>query len=228
MENIISELRQVMSERQVMYQFLARGFRKEVDHELLSEISEMDFSINSGIEEFDQGFQKLDSFIHETNEATLDDLAADFARIFLGAGSGKPSAAFPYESVYTSPRGLLMQEARDKVVEIYRQEGLQLPANIHEPEDHIAFELSFVSHLCEKTGQALENQFTEAIACYLQMQSDFVEKHLCNWVPRLCQDVMNTAATDFYKALALITIGYLDIDRDLIVDLLNTLKEESV
>lgn len=223
MSDVKSELARVMAGRQVMYRFLARAFRAEIDSELLDELIQVDFSTHSGVREVDEGFQMLGRFLQELNERTLPDLAADYARIFLGAGPRQAHSAFPYESVYTSPQGLLMQEARDQVVELYRQEGIQCSADCRDPEDHIAQELEFVAYLCEKNGQALEEQDDEAVAHCLRTQQGFIDSHLCKWAPRLCTDVARIAATDFYKAIALITSGYLAIDQKLIAGLLEML-----
>lgn len=218
--DVNSEFARVMAGRQVMYQFLARVFRAEIDRELLDEVIQLDFSANSGVQEIDTGFQMLGCFVQELDGTTLNDLATDYARIFLGAGPRPAGSAFPYESVYTSPQGLLMQEARDQVVEFYRQEGIHCSADCHDLEDHIAQELEFVAYLCEKTGQAMEERDDDAIAHYLHKQQGFIDSHLGTWAPRLCTDVARIAATDFYKAIALITSGYLVIDRKLIAGLL--------
>jgi putative dimethyl sulfoxide reductase chaperone len=223
-DDVKSECARVMAERQIMYRFLARAFRKEMDRELLDEIIQLDLSTVSGVQEIDTGFQMLGRFLQDLNETALNDLAADYARIFLGAGPRQAGGAFPYESVYTSPQGLLMQEARDQVVEFYRQEGVQCSTDFHDPEDHIAQELEFVAYLCEKTGQALEEQDDDAARHYLHKQRGFIDSHLSAWAPRLCTDVARIAATDFYKAIALITSGYLVIDQSLIADLLETQK----
>ena len=47
-------------------------------------------------------------------------------RAFIGHGIDAYSAAYPFESVYTSPKRLMMQEARDEVLAVYRSEGLDL------------------------------------------------------------------------------------------------------
>jgi putative dimethyl sulfoxide reductase chaperone len=214
------ELAQLMVERQAMYQFLARPYREEVDRDLLNELAQFDIPADTGVPGIDQGFQLLARYLGAVNETTLSDLAADYTRIFLGAGPNESGNAFPYESVYTSPRGLLMQEARDQVVELYRQEGLQRSADLRDPEDHLALELEFVALLCQKTAKALQAQDRGATAHCLSAQNHFLEKHLLPWVPRLCTDIVRIAATDFYKAIAAITASYLAIDQNLVADLL--------
>ncbi len=214
------ELHELMIEREAMYQFLARVYREEVDPELLPQICQMDFPVDTGVPEIDRGFQMLLHYLQAVKDTTLTDLASDYARIFFGVGPTQTGGAFPYESVYTSPRGLLMQEARDRVVAVYRKEGMERSAEICDPEDHLSFELEFVAHLCQKTLKAIETQDEEATASYLQKQQEFLEKHLLPWVPGFCADVERIAPSDFYRAVALITSGYLTIDHDLISDLL--------
>jgi len=215
-----TEPQRVMTERQDMYQFLASVYRKEVDQELLIAMGRMDCLINTGVFEIDHGLELLSHYLGACNQATLTELATDYARIFLGIGSGQAGGAFPFESVYTSPRGLLMQEARDEVVGLYRQDGIQCCADFHNSEDHLALELEFMAYLCSKTVQALEDQDEQAIAAAFQEQNSFLGKHLLNWVPRWCEDVERIATTDFYKGMALITAGYLVIDNHLVADLL--------
>ena len=48
------------------------------------------------------------------------ELAVDFAGSILAAGSYEERRATPYESVFTSETGLLMQEARDDVYRFVR------------------------------------------------------------------------------------------------------------
>ena len=215
-----TELQEMMFEREAMYRFLARVYREEVDPELLPQICRMDFPVDTGVTEIDQGFQMLAHYLLGVKETTLTDLAAEYARIFFGVGPTQSGGAFPYESVYTSPRGLLMQEARDQVVEFYRQESIQRSADFCDPEDHLSLELEFVACLCQKTMQAIESQDEEAASRYLQKQQDFLEKHLLAWVPSFCADVERIAPSDFYRAVALITSGYLTIDHESIADLL--------
>jgi TorA maturation chaperone TorD len=61
-------------------------------------------------------------------------------RAFIGHGNNAYSAAYPYESVYTSEKRLMMQDARDEVLAIYRSCHLDKAASWKENEDHIAVE----------------------------------------------------------------------------------------
>ena len=54
-------------------------------------------------------------YLSQADGTVLTELAVDYVRAFIGSGNDGFSAAYPYESVYTSPKRLMMQDARDEV-----------------------------------------------------------------------------------------------------------------
>ena len=72
----------------------------------------------------DEGYRLLATYLSNTWDNSVTDLAIDYVRVFIGHGIDAFSAAYPFESVYTSEKRLLMQEARDEVLAIYRSAGL--------------------------------------------------------------------------------------------------------
>ncbi len=199
-----------------MYAFLARFYRQEVDQELVECMRVVNFTSELDVPEVAEGYRIMDQYLKSAGDNVVVDLAVDYARIFLGCGPKQGEGAFPYESVYTSQRGLIMQEARDEVVAVYRTEGLVRDQVFNEPEDHIAFELVFMEYLCRKVQEALQQGDDETASSYLKKQKDFIQKHLMNWIPGFCDDVERIATTDFYKAVAKITVGYLKMEQELI------------
>ena len=76
----------------------------------------------------------------------VEELAVDYAATFLAAGSAEGAAALPCESVYTSPRRIFMQEARERVSRLYAEKGLGEDEALSDlMEDHIAPELAFMA-----------------------------------------------------------------------------------
>lgn len=219
-----AELTKLISNRGSTYGFLARIYRVEVDQELLDQMARMGLSIKVDLPEISEGYRMLKGFLEHLTERTVTDLAVDYARIFLGAGAKSGDGAYPYESVYTSPEGLVMQDARDQVFKLYREEGLDRAEELNEPEDHIAVELEFMSYLCQKTTEALKDGDKGGALGYLKKQNDFLEEHLMRWVPAFCDDVQRVALGDFYKAVANITIGYLSMEKDLIGELVDEIQ----
>ena len=170
------ELQQLMESRAHMYNMLARAFVEEADEELLKELKHMRFPQNTGNEDVDAAYRALYEFLRRTPESVIDDLAVDYARTFLGVGTMESRAAYPFESVYTSDRGLLMQDARDEVLAIYKSEGLaDALRNPHnEGEDHLSLELMFMRELSLRSAAALADDDEERCASTLLTQRNFL------------------------------------------------------
>lgn len=212
-------LQEVFNNTAQMYAFIARLYREEVDQELFEQLKNIEFASMPDIPELDEGYQIMDVYLKNHGEDPVLDLAVDYARTFLGFGPTAGHGAFPYESVYTSHKALIMQEARDEVVALYKSENIVRDESFIEPEDHIAFELVYLEHLCYKIEEAFKNDDDTMVSYYLGKKMEFMQEHLMNWVPGFCNDVEKFAGTDFYKALAKITVGYLQIGLELIEEL---------
>lgn len=127
------------------------------------------------------------------------ELAADHAACLLGMSADPVS---PYESVHTSGKRLMMQEARDQVVRSYAQAGFVKPAGLHLPEDHVAIELEFAGALAARAAEALEHGRQDD-ADRAQGQLDaFWRDHLAAWVPGFCDKLEVRAQTAFYRGVA--------------------------
>lgn len=198
-----------------MNHFLASLFLAEPDDALLDEIARLDLDLNVENPSLKRGFELLRSFCERSSATSSTDLAVEYARIFLGAGLEPGEGAYPYESVYTSERRLMMQEARDRVMEFYRRAGMHLDNSACEPEDHIGYELEFISHLCERAAESLRAGDTEGAIEHLDLQRRFLATHLLPWVPRLCEDVERIATSDFYVSVTRMTLGHLAVQHEL-------------
>ena len=66
----------------------------------------------------------------------------------------------------------------------------------------------------------------EARKC-LEVQRDFLNEHLGKWVPKLSADILKSARREFYKAIAKITEGYVEMDKKLVEELLDSLAADS-
>ena len=114
----------VLRGRMATYQFLSRLFRVEVDQELYDTLVSMRFPTNTGNALVDEGYRMICGYLSQADGTVLTELAVDYVRAFIGLGNDGFSAAYPYESVYTSPKRLMMQDARDEVLVLYRAFGL--------------------------------------------------------------------------------------------------------
>lgn len=199
-----SEAAALREGRRNYYNFLSRLYEKELSASFLEQMEAMEWDTDGEQEEMNAGCGLLKAWLAESDRSIREDeLAADYAKIFLAAGEAKGKAAFPYESVYTSKEKLIMQEAWEQVKAAYEAKGLVLAeGNADIKEDHISAELKFMGWLCEH-GSASE-------------QRDFLEKHLLNWAEDFVKDMEQYARTDFYKAIGKLTIGFLKYDKELL------------
>lgn len=223
------ELIPTNDDRKVLYQFLATIYATEITVHFLRELSKKtDLFLASaddpeiGGSEIADGFKQIASYASNLKESDLEivrlELAVEFAGLFLGVWH-MPS--HPSESSYMTKEHLVMQKPRDDVLKVYRSMGADKAGNFAEPEDHIALELQFMAYLCEKTNAALkDSNFIEAKKC-LEVQRDFLNEHLGKWVPRLTADILKLARSEFYKAVAKITKGYLEEDKKVVLEMID-------
>lgn len=194
--------------RAALYRLLSRIYRSEVDAPLLDALKGMTFPTDAPQPQLAEGYARLRTWLEGCGERALDDLAADYAAVFLAAGSADGSAAIPCESVYTSPRKIYMQEAWESVTALYRAHALGKAEGLDDlMEDHLALELAFMAHLIGENDT--------------KHQQAFLEGHLLNWVPDFVADIDRYARQDFYKAVGLITLGFLKLDLALLSGLNN-------
>ncbi len=210
-ENIV-----LMDNRASMYRLLSRIFKEEVDKELFNQLVSLHFYTEGEEGELCEGYRDFQAFFQKNHLDPLNDLAVDYARVFLGAGIFEGLVADPYESVYTSPSRLIMQDARDEVLTLYREFGLDKDEKLNVPEDHIALEFEFMEYLAQACKKALHQEDYPKAESLLKTQSDFLHRHLLNWVPRFCEDILHCSQSDFYKAIARITRGFLQLEEEIL------------
>ncbi len=137
-----SQVLEILQSRASTYSFLSRVYREELTPALLAELVQQ-MAGEATDEAESEGYRTLREYAAKFNlqdlESEATDLAAEYAALFLNMSE---HPVFPFESVYTSPERLLMQEARDQVVAEYREEGLDRTAEFREPEDHLALSWS--------------------------------------------------------------------------------------
>lgn len=202
------------------YGLISRLYRVEVNQELLDAMREMSFPEHTGNERADKGYGMILGYIESSGPNVLTDLAVDYVNAFLGHRNDSFCAAYPYESVYTSEKRLLMREARDEVLAIYRSEGFEKDESWKEGEDHIALELEFLQRLQIRMADALEAGNDEEATRLAHVQANFLDEHVLSWAGMLTVDMRRFAKTDFYRGLAWLTDGFLDIQRTLLADML--------
>ncbi|MGD0874032.1 MAG: molecular chaperone TorD family protein [Acidimicrobiales bacterium] len=125
-------------------------------------------------------------------------LLEEYERLFVGPGQVPcpPYESFWREDVPVDIRRTLMGPCTAELKEIYLELGLQVSSLSGELPDHIAIEL-------EAMAYALSFDETEPMARRL------FDKHLAQWLPRLCRAVAHEAEGDFYRDLAVLTLDWI-------------------
>lgn len=194
------------SSRGRMYALLSRLYRAEVDGRLLDDLKALALPQAEG--ELADGYALLRGYLDGCGESALEELAVDYATVFLAAGSAEGAAAIPCESVYTSSKRIFMQEAWEDVSRRYAEKGLGKDGAVDDlHEDHLALELEFMGWLVDNGS--------------IEEQADFLNAHLLNWVPAFAADIEKYARVDFYKAVGRITAAFLALEGEYLSALLS-------
>lgn len=220
-ENIPADLAENLigfcESRAAVYALLSRCYEAEVDAALAEEIAER-CSFETDEPELAEAFAALRGSLAARDEAALEQLAVAFNRVFFGMGPRTAQKAFPYESVYTSEGGLMMQDAYSQVLALYRAAEFAKNPAFKEPEDHLAVELAFMQRLAERAADALREGDAEAAERSLRDQLAFVRKHLLNWLPAFTRDMAVASDGGFYASLADLTMKFVQADEAALAD----------
>lgn len=192
---------------------LARLHHAEADDELLSDLGWQQFPgslglrliTSRGLESVAFMRQAMAEFTAPLSQAQRDELAVDYAAIYLNHAIG----VAPCESVWLDEENLAMQAPMFQVREIYRRHGLGVIDWRTRADDHLVVELQFLAWLARKGG---EDNWREA-AC-------FMDEHLLRWLPKFGERVAKRCATPLYAAAAWLTWTYCDELRDVLADIL--------
>ena len=133
------------------------------------------------------------------SEKELKDLLWEYTRLFIGPYK---LPCPPWESVYTSPKRLMMQEAYDEVKYLYGEAGLTVkdPGIMY---DHIGAELNFLAVLMQGINKEPgERQ-------YADIAKRFMNEHLTKWIPQFAGDMEDAADTQLYRTLAQATRDFI-------------------
>lgn len=215
---VIDNLVDFCESRSSMYTLLSRCFEKEMDAAFAQALAETHFE--SGDPALTTLFTTMKTKLEGCNADTLEELAVVFDRVFFGMGPRTAQKAFPYESVYTSEGGLMMQDAYSEVLHTYRDAGFEKAPGFTEPEDHVAVELAFMAKLCEQAAEALRAGDEEKAEALIVSQQAFLTAHLLNWTPAFFSEVQAAAEGGFYTQLGLFALAYLQADNDALAEVL--------
>lgn len=200
-------------ERRFLYSFFAELYSREVTVDTLLRLRHLEVNVSdrSPIAVAIAGMRDAVEN-DESDDRLIENLAVDFANIFLGANLSS-RGAYPYESVYTSPEGLLRQDSTDEVLHAYRLEGLGQGMEGNVPDDHIALEFSFMDYLIAVECEASKQGDVDRAGEYVDKQRQFFFDHIDCWVQPFFSAGKEIAKTMFYRQLFVATEEFMLVEK---------------
>lgn len=212
---------EVLESRSEFYLMLARFYSRPLTQEDIEALSESDFSsLGVGEPLLEEGWHDISRFLRKLHTGTRQLLATDFTMTFDGVASLEEEVAVPYASVFLSEEKLLSRAPRNEVFLLFKKETLRLREGVSLPEDHLSFELEFLSILSERTIEALKAGDHAQARHNLEVSGEFISKHILIWFKMLRDLAMQLLETRFYRGVLKITEGYLTMDLATISDLI--------
>ncbi|MBT3214718.1 MAG: hypothetical protein HN351_08740 [Deltaproteobacteria bacterium] len=211
MEKKLSNTAPISSEaRAQIYGLLTRIFAKEIDKQFLQELRSKEFRESlTGL-----GANLGDSFYEVPEMELLENLAVEYARLFLGPD--KPIS--PHESVHHQREdgdwGSLWGKDTVEVKKIIESSGLNLKAELNDIPDHLAVELEFLQKLIlQETENRHTNDLKGMHRC-IKLETQFIQEHLAPWVPEFCELVIKKSQIAFYSQIAEITKNFVLYEKE--------------
>ncbi|MFQ9180406.1 MAG: molecular chaperone [Eggerthella lenta] len=192
--------------RDRVYALLSRCYETEIDA-AFAEALAGEAALASDDAGLAAGFAALQADLADCDEDALEQLAVVFDRAFFGMNAHR-SEGLPYESVYTSEGGLMMQRLRG-VLHVYRgaaSRRTRLQGRRYHWWSWPSWRFCAGAPWSARAG---DRRGPEA---QLRAQREFLSDHLLNWIDRFTADVRKAAEDGFYFDLATFTEGFLTAD----------------
>lgn len=125
----------------------------------------------------------------------LDDLAADFADLYLTHGY----RVSPSGSVWLTEDKLERQMPMFEVRDWYEHYGISVPDWRVRADDHLVHELQFLSFLCRRGNGAGAADAAR-----------FMDLHVLPWLPEFCAQAQARVRQPLYAAVMALSAAYLD------------------
>ncbi len=195
-----------------MYGLLATFFAHEINLEQLKMLRSPEFQDLLKALEVDLG----DDFFRKDAALLLEDLAVEFAALFIGPGN----FISPHESIHRQREdgdyGRLWGADTVAVKKFIEATGLSYRPEFGGMPDHIAAELEFVQKIEEHMDTACADGHLELAENLKSIKSRFLTEHLLVWGPGLMDKIIQKASLAFYREIAALAKNFLLQEGELI------------
>ncbi len=188
---------------------------REPDNNFINDLKKIDFPFcltiipdsGPGAEAVKLLQQSLIEFPNVIDNNTLNDLAADYASIYLNHNI----SASPQESVWIDEDSLVCQESMFQIRDCYEKYDLTIPDWRLRSEDHLVYQLQFIAWL-----SAHDNDLET-----LQKMAQFMDNHLLRWLGNFAERVLVRCDTQYFAGTAALSAAYCEELRDIIAEILD-------
>jgi TorA maturation chaperone TorD len=204
------EKKDIANHRSTIYGLLAVIYRGEVTSDLLHQVKDPRFL---GVFT-DLGVEGIEAFLQSSEEKLIEDLAVEYARLFLGPGNH----ISPHESVHHQREdgdwGTLWGATTVEVKKFIEATGLEYESDYKGMPDHISVEFEFMATLARREAQAWAESDETVARRYMDVQRKFLAEHLIHWIPSFCEKVVKEAELPFYRAFAELTQSFIQYEKE--------------
>lgn len=208
--------------RNVVYNFLSRSLWDIPDTKYLDMLENLHLDIiemlgNNVEDDLQKAGEIFESFSRENllrNDKNKSDiilnLSKEYTKLFYLGSHSVPIC----ESAYLSTMKAYMQEPWEEVKRVYAENKFVPQNEGNKPEDHISFELLFMSYLSNKASIEAEQDCKDGLLEIYKTQQKFMEEHLLRWIDELSEKVLSLVKerNSLYAAVILLLRGYLHED----------------
>lgn len=209
METSLGNPKEDTENRRNIYRLLASIYQKEPTVDILKEMK-----TSALLNALSKAGYSLDDLVKaEDLKGAVSELECEFARLFLGPG---PHIS-PHQSVYSlngTGKGLLWGEITSEVKKFIEYCGLNFSQDFRGIPDHLSIELGFMGRLIDKELELRSKNDHENVVHCLKVEKHFLQKHLLNWVPKFCEDVIAKAELSFYKEISKFLKDFINSEND--------------
>lgn len=137
---------------------------------------------------------------------SVEALAADFARLFVGPPSLIPP---PYESAYRPTEDLHHESVAVDARDAGNVFGLEPRSTARGDGDHLGLELAAAGRLCLAAREAARRGDEAETARWVAAHHDLLAEHLLRWAPGCLREIESAAGTHFYRGAAELALSVL-------------------
>ncbi len=175
---------------------------------------------HKAIDEYHESEQAYLKYLQSLNKwaikRNLDDIHTEYAHLFIGP---KKLIAPPFESVYSSKKKLMHQDATKAVAAYYRNANIRIEARDNLPADFIAYELEFMYILAHRLKASYVAKDLALFNKLLAFQLSFIKLHLANWIPNFTSDISNNTTSELYRVSSTYLNYFIQTDLEMLESL---------